>query len=139
MKRNKQKALYLAGALVATASLGFASPDAHADSLEEATVSTSETSATVTADQVATAKTEAKTAQDKLNQASQDLASAQANQADTQKALSDADKALQDAKNVDASSSAKAQAQVLDKKQVFNVRKQDSSRLPRRQGDKAGA
>lgn len=111
MKRNKQKALYLAGALVATASLGFASQDAQADSLEEATVSTSETSATVTADQVATAKTEAKTAQDKLNQASQDLASAQANQADTQKALSDADKALQDAKNVDASSSAKAQAQ----------------------------
>ena len=111
MKRNKQKALYLAGVLVATASLGFASQDAQADSLEEATVSTSETSATVTADQVATAKTEAKTAQDKLTQASQDLASAQANQTDTQKALSDADKALQDAKNVDASSSAKAQAQ----------------------------
>lgn len=111
MKRNKQKALYLAGALVATASLGFASQDAQADSLEEATVSTSETSATVTADQVATAKTEAKMAQDKLTQASQDLASAQTHQADTQKALSDADKALQEAKNVDASSSAKAQAQ----------------------------
>lgn len=111
MKRNKQKALYLAGALVATASLGFASQDAQADSLEEATISASETSSTVTADQVATAKTEASMAQDKLNQASQDLASAQTHQADTQKALSDADKALQDAKNVDASSSAKAQAQ----------------------------